>query len=307
VNGIEVMRTRSMSTAVGGARCSTARRDRLSTARRDRLTAILRAIAPGLTALRVISAATTLATTLVLCVGTSIAAQAGQRVTLHAGFTPYRLGTRTTIRFGFQVHSTTPGHAPSPVTDLELNLPTGLGLTTSELGLANCEASALLALGPEGCPPNARIGSGSAIVSVPAEGAPVEEEGSLTVVVGRPDSEHLEVLFLAEGRSPISAQLVFPGHLLEDGPPFGDRLDTSIPLIPTWPGGPDVAITRMSATIGPLGLTYYRHVRGRVVAYHPRGIALPRHCPRGGFPFRADISFLDGAHAGATYIVPCPV
>jgi hypothetical protein len=256
-----------------------------------------------------ILAVTTLAATLVLCANTSaasVAARTGQRITLHAGFTPYRLGARATIEFSFQVHSTMPGRAPSPITDLDLHLPAGLDLGTSELGLANCEASVLLAMGPEGCPPNAHIGHGSAIVSVPAEGEPVEEAGSLTVVVGAPDREHLEVLFLAEGRSPISAQLVFPGHLLEDGAPFGDRLNTTIPLIPTWPGGPDVAVTRMSATIGPRGLTYYRHVRGRAVAYHPRGIALPRRCPRGGFRFRADLSFLDGAHASATHVVPCP-
>jgi hypothetical protein len=246
----------------------------------------------------------------VLCAGATgaahDAAQPEQRVTLHAGFTPYRLGTRTTIELSFQVHSTTPGHAPSPVTDIDLRLPAGLGLATSTLGLANCEPSALLALGPDGCPANARIGHGSAIVAIPTEGEPVEEAGSLTVFVGRPDSEPLEVLFYAEGSSPVVAQLVFPGRLLGDGKPFSERLNTTIPLIPTWPGGPDVTVTRMSATVGPLGLTYYRRVRGHVVAYHPRGIALPRHCPRGGFPFRADLSFLDGARVSATRVVPCP-
>jgi len=272
--------------------------------------ALLAAVRPtnpaGSRALRAtIAVLTTLAVVLMPCTGAAVAARAEPRVTLRASFTPYRLGRRTTIEFSFQVHSTA-GAAPSPVTDIDLHLPAGLGVASSELGLANCDASALLALGPEGCPPNAQIGFGSAIVSVPAESAPVEEEGSITVVVGRADSEPLEILFLAEGRSPVSAQLVFPGHLLTANAPFGDRLDTTIPLIPTWPGGPDVSVTRMSATIGPLGLTYYRHVRDKIVAYSPRGIALPRHCPRGGFPFRADISFLDGAQAGATHVVPCP-
>lgn len=247
-----------------------------------------------------------LAVALILGAGTTVAAQARQRVALKAGFTPYRLGEHTTIEFAFQVHGTAPGHALSPVTDLDLRLPAGLGLATSALGLANCEASVLLARGPTGCPANAHIGFGSAMVSVAAEGEPLEEKGSLTVVMGKPDNEHLEVLFLAESRAPVSAQLVFPGHLLEDGAPFGDHLNTTIPLIPTWPGGPDVAITRMSSTIGPLGLTYYRHVHGRAVAYHPRGIALPKRCPRGGFRFRAELSFLDGTSADATHIVPCP-
>jgi hypothetical protein len=243
---------------------------------------------------------------LALCASMAVSVRAAQTVTLATSFKPDRLGSRTTIEFGFQVHSATPRRAPSPVTDVDLHLPAGLGLATSTLGLANCDPAALLAQGVTGCPPNARIGFGSALVAVPAEGEPVEEEGSLTALVGPPNSEHLEVLFYAEGHAPVFAQLVFPGQVLSDNPPFSGRLDTSIPLIPTWPGGPDVAVTRMTSTIGPLGLTYYRHVHGKIVAFHPRGIAVPKRCPRRGFSFRADITFLDGTHQSATSAVPCP-
>ena len=156
-------------------------------------------------------------------------------------------------------------------------------------------------------PTNARIGFGSAIVAVPAEGEPVEEAGSLTALVGPPNSEHLEILFYAEGHAPVFAQLVFPGRLLEDDPPFSGRLDTAIPLIPTWPGGPDVAVTSMTSTIGPRGLTYYRHVHGEIVPFpptrHRRAEAL---CARRGFMFRIDITFIDGTHQTATSAVPCP-
>lgn len=243
---------------------------------------------------------------LALCADMYGSAWAGQTVTLNASFNPNRLGMRTTIEFGFQVHSTVPYRAPSPVTDVDLHLPAGLGLATSTLGLANCEPAALIAAGVTGCPANARIGFGSAIVAVPAEGEPVQETGSLTALVGPPNSEHLEVLFYAEGRAPVFAQLVFPGRLLEDDPPFSGRLDTVIPLIPTWPGGPDVAVTNMTSTIGPRGLTYYRHAHGRIVPFHPRGLAVPERCPRGGFPFRVDITFMDGTHRTARSAVPCP-
>jgi hypothetical protein len=248
----------------------------------------------------------TLITALALCACLPVSAHAGQTVTLKTSFNPNRLGARTTIEFGFQVHSTIPGKAPSPVTDVDLHLPAGLGLATSTLGLANCEPAALLEQGLTGCPANSRIGFGSAIVAVPAEGEPVQEEGSLTALVGPPNSEHLEVLFYAEGHAPVYAQLVFPGQVLDDGPPFSGRLNTAIPLIPTWPGGPDVAVTRMTSTIGPRGLTYYRHVDGEIVPFHPRGLAVPERCPHGGFPFRADIAFLSGARASATSAVPCP-
>lgn len=241
-----------------------------------------------------------------LCAGAPACVQAAQTVTLQTSFDPDRLGARTTIEFGFHVHSTIPKRAPSPVTDVDLHLPAGLGLGTSTLGLANCDPQSLIAGGVEGCPANARIGFGSATVDVPAEGEPIEEAGGITALVGPPNGEHLEVLFYAEGQSPVFAQLVFPGHVLEDDPPFSGRLDTAIPLIPTWPGGPDVAVTSMTSTIGPRGLTYFRHVGAKVVPFHPRGIAVPARCPRGGFPFRADITFMDGTHETATSAVRCP-
>lgn len=240
------------------------------------------------------------------CADLQASAPAGQTITLHAAFNPNRLGVRTTIEFGFQVHSTNPRQAPSPVTEVDLHLPAGMGLVTSTLGLANCDPAALITGGVEGCPANARIGFGSALVAVPAEGEPVAEAGSLTALVGPPNSEHLEVLFYAEGHAPVFAQLVFPGQLLEDGPPFSGRLNTAIPLIPTWPGGPYVSVTRMSSTIGPRGLTYYRHVHGGIVPFHPRGIKVPKRCPRNGFQFRVDIAFLDGTHQSANSAVPCP-
>lgn len=247
-----------------------------------------------------------LITVLALCASASPCARATQTVQLKTSFNPDRLGARTTIEFGFHVRSAVPHRAPSPVTDVDLHLPAGLGLATSTLGLANCDPRALIAGGVDGCPANARIGFGSAIVAVPAEGEPVEEAGSLTALVGPPNGEHLEILFYAEGHAPVFAQLVFPGQLLEDAPPFSGRLDTAIPLIPTWPGGPDVAVTSMSSTIGPRGLTYYRHVGGEIVPFHPRGIAVPTRCPRRGFPFRADITFMDGTHQTARSAVPCP-
>ncbi len=259
---------------------------------------------PGRTRLSV--ATRILLSALALCTCLPVAARAAQTVALETSFHPNRLGVRTTLEFSFQVHNTIPEQAPSPVIDVDLHLPAGLGLATSTLGLANCDPAVLLEQGPSGCPTNARIGLGSALVALPAGSEPVEEEGDLTALVGPPNSEHLEVLFYAEGLSPVFAQLVFPGRVLSDNSPFSGRLDTAIPLIPTWPGGPDVAVTRMTTTIGPLGLTYYRHVRGKIVPFHPRGIAVPKHCPRRGFPFRADIAFLDGTRASATSAVPCP-
>jgi hypothetical protein len=242
----------------------------------------------------------------IACGSSPVPAEAGQKAVLHTSFTPDRLGTPTTIEFGFRIASTVADRAPSPLTDVDLHLPAGLGLLSSTLGLVNCDPAALLARGAPGCPANARIGYGSALVAVPGEGEILYERATVDTVLGPPKGETVEVLFYAEGTYPVFAQLVFPGQILSDRAPFSARLNTAIPLIPTWPEGPFVSVVRLSSTIGPLGLTYYKRLRGRLVGYRPRGIRLPARCPRKGFPFRADFAFLDRSHARSVAYVPCP-
>jgi hypothetical protein len=79
----------------------------------------------------------------------------------------------------------------------------------------------------------------------------------------------------------------------------------SVPLVASLPGSPDVAVVRLRVTIGGK-LTYYEHANGRTIAFHPRGIELPRRCPRGGFAFAATFQFLDGSASTARTAVPCP-
>ena len=94
--------------------------------------------------------------------------------------------------------------------------------------------------------------------------------------------------------------------MLPDRGRYGSRLQTIVPLVASVPGGPDVSILAVNATIGPSHLTYYRHAHGRRVAFRPRGVSVPEHCPHGGFPFAADFTFQDGSATSAHAIVPCP-
>lgn len=238
-----------------------------------------------------------------MCLQTSAAAS--QRIRLSTRFEPDRFGASTTIVYGFQITATS-GERLSPVTDIDLHIPAGMGLATSTLGLATCEPTVLMQIGPQGCPASARVGYGSALVQVPFESDTIKETANVDAVFGPPQNENFVVLFYVQGNSPISAQLVLPGELLSDSYPFSGRLNTTIPLIPTWPKGPDVALTSFTSTIGPLGLTYYKHIHGEIVPYHPRGIKVPASCPRKGFPFAADFNFADGTHVTAWSVVPCP-
>src|SRR5258707_10415996 len=91
------------------------------------------------------------------------AAASGETATLHAGFSPHRLGAGTTISFGFHL-ATSEGLAPPPLSQLRLRMPAGINYTTTTLGLAVCQPAAPLAHGLRGCSPNSRLGYGRALV-----------------------------------------------------------------------------------------------------------------------------------------------
>jgi hypothetical protein len=230
---------------------------------------------------------------------------ASQTVKLKVGFSPDRLGASTTIMVGFDI-GTPNGQVPSPLTDFDLSLPLGVGLGSTTLGEVICNPKALEAGGPTSCSPNSLMGSGSALVEVPIGPEIVQEPVNISIFMGPPQDNHTSMLIYADGRSPISAQLVFPGVLLPHLGPFGAHLDTAIPLTPSVPGAPDAAVVHMESSLGPSHLIYYRRVRDKTVDYRPIGMAVPKSCPRGGFPFAATFTFQDGTFARALAAVPCP-
>jgi hypothetical protein len=243
-----------------------------------------------------------------LLLGDLLPASAGATVevaSLHASFSPNRLGAATTISFGFHV-STTEGVAPPPMTSLVLRMPAGMNYTTTTLGLAVCQPALLLEKGLKGCPPDSRLGYGTAFVEVPFGNGAGHEIPELQALMGPSSTGNLVVLFYANGLFPVSAQLTFQGEVLPDRGAYGTQLATNVPLVTSVPGGPDVSIVNVQTTIGPEHLTYYRHRHGRLVAFRPEGVAVPERCPRHGFPFAARFTFLDGSSTTAATTVPCP-
>jgi len=232
-------------------------------------------------------------------------ASALQSVRLHATFTPEQLGHGTTVGFAFKI--TAPGNrVPSPLTGIEVNYPVELGFALSELGLANCSVEALETFGPQGCPANSLMGYGTALAEIAIGPLILRETVQVDAFRTTNQDRHLALLIYAAGSTPVSAQIVFPAVVLPAPAPFGGRLDMRIPLVPSLPGAPDVAVVQFRSTLGPLHLRYNEHIHGRVVQYKPKGIPLPSHCPRGGFPFVAKFRFMDGSNAVAHTTVPCP-
>jgi hypothetical protein len=239
-----------------------------------------------------------LAATLLLCACLASSAGAAQSATISAGLKPERLGAATTLSLGFQITSHS-GEMPSPLTAMDFSYPANLGLATTGLGVAACAPARLEAHGASACPPDSIMGSGNGTVEIPESGEIIPEGASIALVAGPSRNGDLQLLIAATGISPVAARIVMPTLLA------GGHLNVSVPLIPSLPEGPDIAIVRVHVTLGG-NLTYYERVRGRTVAYHPTGVALPSRCPRGGFRFGASFAFLDGERASARTVVACP-
>ena len=231
-------------------------------------------------------------------------AGAAQTAKLQVLLNPDVAGQRTTIEISLRIEGPS-GSPPAPMSSFDLRLPDEMGIATTTLGQANCQPTRLLEAGLGGCSVNARIGFGNATAVVPVGSQNVHERASLNALMGPAVEDHLEVLFYVQALEPVSARLVLPGMVQEDVHPYGEQLDTSVPLIQTWPEGPDLALETFSSTIGPLRLTYFRKLDGKTVPYHPRGIRIPKICPPGGYPFAALLNFQNGTHVTAPYRVPC--
>jgi hypothetical protein len=239
-----------------------------------------------------------LATTLVLCALTPAVAAAAQSASISAAFNPERLGAPADVSLGFQVRAPG-GGIPSPLTTVDIDYPTDLSFIRSGLGVATCQPEALEAHGPAGCPPDSRMGSGKALAKFRVGPEVFGETASLGVVAGPPQDGYVRLLVCATGLTPVAARVIM-SMLLVPG-----SLQFSVPLVPSLPEGEDVAVVQAGVTLGG-DLTYYERVRGRTIAYRPRGIELPSRCPRGGFVFTATFSFLDGTQASARTVVACP-
>jgi hypothetical protein len=231
--------------------------------------------------------------------------QASETVKLQASFTPDRLGASTTVGFGFQIAGPH-GAPPAPLTHVDLRLPAGIDYLRTTLGLAVCQPAVLAARGASGCSPNSQIGSGSASVEVPFGTQNGQESPSILAFMGPERNGNIVVVFFAEGRTPVAAQVVFEGELVPGFGALSGSLTNAIPLIPGVPEGPDVLIRSVHATIGPENLRYHEREHGKTVSFAPRGVSVPLTCPRGGFPFAAEFSFADGTTATARSTVRCP-
>jgi hypothetical protein len=184
---------------------------------------------------------------------------------------------------------------PSPVRRSLLKLPAGLGLDIPTL--RSCSAARLRSHGASGCPRQAKIGSGQALVEALAGSQLITEHIALSIFLGPLRNFQPTFEVLGEGRTPLQKRVVFSGSVTPDHAPYGEELQLDIPPIPTLHLEPDASIAALTLTVGTNS-----HPLGREV----NTVVVPTSCPVGGFPFAAETTYADGSTADSLATAACP-
>lgn len=191
--------------------------------------------------------------------------------------------------------------APPPLIGVTAWLPSGVKLHPQ--GFPTCPVRVILEEAePKKCPKGSAagpIGKADGVVTFGSERVPETAEIHSFFIPGD------RIGFLTVGHSPVSLEVPTSGQLenLAGGEGFGPKLVTPIPLVATVPGAPYASVEAIDITLGAA-----HHARGKTIYYG----RVPKRCPRGGFPVRAQFTFAEDGETSrpevvsVNYRAPCP-
>jgi hypothetical protein len=202
------------------------------------------------------------------------------------------LGAGTDVEAEFTIKGTEYGGFPSPLTGVTVAFPAGSKTTTK--GFTTCSSSVLESHEVKNCPKKSVAGPKGEAGGVVSFGQTRVHE-TLTV---QPFFESGEKLaFYAEGTSPALIELLSTGQVTPGTGASGPILSTEVPLVITVPGAPYGSAEFIKVKAGAA------FMKGKkLVSY----ATLPKKCPKGGFPVKAELKFLSGETVTVTATPPCP-
>jgi len=201
------------------------------------------------------------------------------------------LGAGADVTFTFNITGNEYGGYPPPVIGLNLFFPKGAKINSS--AFPTCSNKVLIEeLTPEKCPKGSKAGHGTANGFVVFGAERVPETVSIEPFFGPGGAVNT---FLA-GHTPASIEKVTTGKFTSLGGAagYGPELKNKVPLIETVPGAPAASATSFTVTGGA---AIKKH--GKTSYYG----TLPKKCPKGGFPVKAEVIFAENGNEAT----PLPV
>jgi hypothetical protein len=242
---------------------------------------------------------------LVACVSLTAAAVAlaSETLTVHANFSPDRLGAPTNLSLTAKFTSST-GGTPSPVTKFTLYAPAGMEVDVH--GAGTCTATTLEQRGPSGCPADSRAGFGGGVGVLELPTKTVHASYTLDFFFAPKENGQLRLLVYASVLEPAAVELVIVAKQIPAPKPYGLGFSVEVPAINTFPGASNAAVESVFATFGGPNVAYYETIHGKKKLVPIRGMVVPKSCPPGGFPSKGIVDFADGTSLTVYPTIPCP-
>ena len=202
------------------------------------------------------------------------------------------LGAGAEAEVEMTIHGTEYGGSPSPLVGLTFYAPKGVRVIPT--GFGTCTLAVLEADGPEGCSKRSNAGpTGEGLGVVSFGDTRVDEKVSINELFAPGGG----LTFYVEGTTPSVFQIPEHAHWVAAGGQYGPELLVEVPLVETVPDGYDASILSFKVAVGAA------HRQGKkVISY----FMLPKTCPKGGAPLKAELKFMSGEVVTVTEKQPCP-
>jgi hypothetical protein len=202
------------------------------------------------------------------------------------------LGAGASVETQFTISGTEYGGYPSPLTGVNVYLPSGTKLHPQ--GFATCSNAILESHEVQNCPKKSIASPKGEVLGVVSFGSTrVEEKASVQAFF----TSGGKLAFYTEGTSPTLLEILSTGSFSGAAKPFSQKLSAIVPLVLTVPGAPYASVFSIKIRVGAA----YMHGK-KLVSYG----TVPTKCPKGGFPAKTELKFLSGETSTASIKVPCP-
>ncbi len=202
------------------------------------------------------------------------------------------LGAGAAIETEIGISGTEYGGFPPPLIGVSFITPAGTKLHPQ--GFATCSDAILESHEVQKCPKKSSAGPIGSATGVVSFGSTRVHENITVQPFFAPGGG---LAFFSEGKTPASIEILSKGAFKNGPGGFGPEFNAEIPLVETVPGAPYGVVETIKVKVGAA----YKHGK-KLVSYG----TVPKKCPKGGFPVKAEFSFYGGAKVPVAVTVPCP-